>query len=140
MGGFLFGYETVVIAGTLAPVKAQFGFSAIMEGWFVSSGLLGCVFGVLAAGRLCDHVGRKQIMLLSAALLAIAAVACAAAPAASWLFVGRFFGGVGVGFASVVSPAYISEVAPPKYRGRLVSLFQLTITIGIVAEIGRAHV
>src|SRR3546814_2994122 len=72
MGGFLFGYETVVIAGTLAPVKAQFGagtlapvkaqfgFSAIMEGWFVSSGLLGCVVGVLAAGRLCDGVGRQQ--------------------------------------------------------------------------------
>src|SRR3546814_3062002 len=72
-------------------------------------------------------------MLLSAALLAIAAVACAAAPAASWLIVGRFIGGLGVGLASVVSPLYISEVAPPKYRGRLVSLFQLTITIGIVA-------
>src|SRR3546814_6071252 len=80
-------------------------------------------------------------MLLSAALLAIAAVACAAAPAASWLIVGRFIGGLGVGLASVVSPLYISEVAPPKYRGRLVSLFQLTITIGIVAaKIGRAHV
>src|SRR3546814_3439538 len=72
-------------------------------------------------------------MLLSAALLAIAAVACAAAPAASWLIVGRFIGGLGVGLASVVSPLYISEVAPPKYRGRMVSLFQLTITIGIVA-------
>src|SRR3546814_20810428 len=89
-----------------------------MEGWFVSSGLLGCVFGVLAAGRLCDRVGRKQIMLLSAALLAIAAVACAAAPAASWLIVGRFIGGLGVGLAPVVSPLYISEVATPKYRGR----------------------
>lgn len=133
MGGFLFGYETVVIAGTLAPVKAQFAFSAIMEGWFVSSGLLGCVFGVLAAGRLCDGAGRKRTMLLSAALLAIAAVACAAAYDASWLIGGRFIGGLGVGLASVVSPLYISEVAPPQYRGRLVSLFQLTITIGIVS-------
>src|SRR3546814_10134727 len=86
-------------------------------------------------------------MMLSAALLAIAAVACAAAPAASWLIVGRFIGGLGVGLASVVSPLYISEVAPPKYCGRLVSLFQLTITIGILAamlflagllELGRA--
>src|SRR3546814_15828739 len=99
MGGFLFGYETVVIAGTLAPVKAQFGFSAIMEGWFVRSGLLGCVFGVRAAGRLCDRVGRKQIMPLSAALRAIAAVACAAAPAASCLTVCRLIRGLGVGFA-----------------------------------------
>lgn len=133
MGGFLFGYETVVIAGTLAPVKAQFGFSALMEGWFVSSGLLGCVFGVLAAGKLCDRAGRKPVMLLSAALLAIAAVACAAAIDVNWLIGGRFIGGLGVGLASVVSPLYISEVAPPQYRGRLVSLFQLTITIGIVA-------
>src|SRR3546814_15789543 len=117
MGGFLFGDETVVIAGTLAPVKAQFGFSAIMEGWFVSSGLLGCVFGVLAAGRLCDRVGRKQIMLLSAALLAIAAVACAAAPAASWLIVGRFIGGLGVGLASVVSPPSKIGRAPCRERG-----------------------
>lgn len=133
MGGFLFGYETVVIAGTLAPVKAQFGFSALMEGWFVSSGLLGCVFGVLTAGKLCDSAGRKRVMLLSAALLALAAVACAAAWDVSWLIGGRFIGGLGVGLASVVSPLYISEVAPPQYRGRLVSLFQLTITMGIVA-------
>lgn len=133
MGGFLFGYETVVIAGTLALVKAQFGFSALMEGWFVSSGLLGCVVGVLVAGKLCDSIGRKKVMLISAALLAIAALACAFAPAASWLIVGRFIGGIGVGFASIVSPLYISEVAPPKFRGRLVSLFQLTITLGIVA-------
>ncbi len=133
MGGFLFGYETVVIAGALGPVKAQFAFSALMEGWFVSSGLLGCVVGVLLAGRLCDRAGRKKVMLLSALLLAIAAIACAIAPAASWLITGRFIGGVGVGLASVVSPLYISEVAPPRFRGRLVSLFQLTITIGIVA-------
>jgi sugar porter (SP) family MFS transporter len=133
MGGFLFGYETVVIAGALASVKAQFGFSDLMEGWFVSCGLLGCVFGVLAAGRLCDRLGRKPVMLVSAVLLAIAALACAAAPAASWLIAGRFIGGCGVGLASVVSPLYISEVAPAQYRGRLVSLFQLTITIGIVA-------
>jgi sugar porter (SP) family MFS transporter len=91
------------------------------------------VFGVLAAGRLCDGAGRKRVMLLSAALLAIAAVACAAAYDASWLIGGRFIGGLGVGLASVVSPLYISEVAPPQYRGRLVSLFQLTITIGIVS-------
>lgn len=133
MGGFLFGYETVVIAGALPSVKAQFHFSALMEGWFVTSGLLGCVFGVIAAGKLCDRIGRKRVMLVSAVLLAVAALACAAAPAASWLIAGRFIGGVGVGIASVVSPLYISEVAPAEFRGRLVSLFQLTITIGIVA-------
>lgn len=133
MGGFLFGYETVVIAATIPLVMAQFGFSALMEGWYVSSGLLGCVAGVLLASRLSDGIGRRGVTILSGALLAFAALGCAAAPDAAWLIAARFIGGVGVGIASIVSPLYISEVAPPEYRGRLVSLFQVTITVGIVA-------
>ncbi len=133
MGGFLFGYETVVIAATIPLVKAQFGFSALMEGWYVSSGLVGCVAGVLLASRLSDGIGRRGVTILSGALLAFAALACAGAADAAWLITARFLGGVGVGIASIVSPLYISEVAPPQYRGRLVSLFQVTITVGIVA-------
>jgi MFS transporter, SP family, arabinose:H+ symporter len=133
MGGFLFGYETVVIAGALALVKQQFGFSAVMEGWFVSSGLMGCVVGVLAGGRLCDSAGRRSAMVISAVLLTVGALACALAPGMAWLTTGRVLGGIGVGFASIVSPLYISEVAPPAWRGRMVALFQLTITVGIVA-------
>lgn len=133
MGGFLFGYETVVIAATIPLVKAQFGFSALMEGWYVSSGLVGCVAGVLLASRLSDRIGRRGVTILSGALLAVAALACAGSPDAAWLIAARFTGGVGVGIASIVSPLYISEVAPPQYRGRLVSLFQVTITVGIVA-------
>jgi sugar porter (SP) family MFS transporter len=133
MGGFLFGYETVVIAATIPMVKAQFGFSALMEGWYVSSGLVGCVAGVLLASRLSDGIGRRGVTILSGALLAFAALGCAGAADASWLISARFLGGVGVGIASIVSPLYISEVAPPQYRGRLVSLFQVTITVGIVA-------
>lgn len=133
MGGFLFGYETVVIAATIPLVKTQFGFSPLMEGWYVSSGLLGCVAGVLLASRLADVIGRKGVTILSGGLLALAALGCAAAPDAAWLITARFIGGVGVGIASIVSPLYISEVAPPQYRGRLVSLFQVTITVGIVA-------
>ncbi len=132
LGGFLFGYETVVIAGALALVKAQFGFGAVMEGWFVTSGLVGCAAGVLIAGRLCDSLGRKKVMLLSALLLGTCALVCSLAGTAGWVVVGRIIGGLGVGVASIVSPLYISEVAPPEHRGRLVSLFQLTITIGIV--------
>ena len=132
MGGFLFGYETVVIAGTISLVKQQFAFSAFMEGWFVSSGLMGCVLGVIVAGSLCDRLGRKGVMTLSGLLLTVAAIGCAFAPDPLWIIVGRIAGGVGVGLASIASPLYISEVAPPRYRGRLVSLFQLTITIGIV--------
>lgn len=133
MGGFLFGYETVVIAATIPLVKSQFGFSALMEGWFVSSGLVGCVAGVLLASRLSDGIGRRGVTILSGALLALAALGCAGAADAAWLITARFVGGVGVGIASIVSPLYISEVAPPQYRGRLVSLFQVTITVGIVA-------
>ena len=133
MGGFLFGYETVVIAATIPLVKSQFGFSALMEGWYVSSGLVGCVAGVLLASRLSDGIGRRGVTILSGALLAFAALGCAGAADAAWLIAARFIGGVGVGIASIVSPLYISEVAPPQYRGRLVSLFQVTITIGIVA-------
>lgn len=133
MGGFLFGYETVVIAATIPLVKVQFGFSPFMEGWFVSSGLVGCVAGVLLASRLSDVIGRRGVTILSGALLALAALACAGAPEPAWLITVRFVGGVGVGIASIVSPLYISEVAPPQYRGRLVSLFQVTITVGIVA-------
>ncbi|MDV6330694.1 sugar porter family MFS transporter [Asticcacaulis sp. 201] len=133
IGGFLFGYETVVIAGALSLVTAEFHFSAVMEGWFVTSGLFGCAGGVLLAGRLCDAIGRKKVMLLSAFLLGLCAVVCCVAATATWLIAGRIIGGLGVGIASVVSPLYISELAPPKVRGRLVSLFQLTITLGIVS-------
>lgn len=133
LGGFLFGYETVVIAGALSLVKAQFGFDAVMEGWFVTSGLFGCAAGVLIAGRLCDTLGRKAVMLIGGVLLALCALVCALATTADWVIVGRIIGGLGVGVASIVSPLYISEVAPPDVRGRLVSLFQLTICIGIVS-------
>jgi sugar porter (SP) family MFS transporter len=133
MGGFLFGYETVVIAGTIAPVAAEFGLSTIMEGWFVSSGLVGCMLGVVIAGVGADRYGRKRVLVASGLLLTIASVGCALAPDTTWLVTLRIVGGVGVGLASIVSPLYISEVSPPDLRGRLVSVFQLTITIGIVA-------
>lgn len=133
MGGFLFGYETVVIAGTIAPVKAQFAFSSIVEGWFVSSGLVGCMAGVVVAGAISDRLGRKATMALSGLLLTVASVGCALSPDPLWLIALRITGGMGVGISSIVSPLYISEVSPPDLRGRFVSLFQLTITIGIVA-------
>ena len=133
MGGFLFGYETVVIAATISLVKSQFGLTDFLEGWYVSCGLVGCVAGVLMASWLSDEMGRKGTSVLSGVLLTLAALACASAPAIAWLIAGRVLGGIGVGMASIVSPLYISEVAPPAYRGRLVSLFQVTITVGIVA-------
>ena len=114
MGGFLFGYETVVIAGTIAPIKAQFALSSIMEGWFVSSGLVGCMAGVVLAGMTSDRFGRKKVLVLSGVLLTVASIGCAISPGTFWLIVLRFAGGTGVGLASIVSPLYISEVSPPQ--------------------------
>lgn len=133
MGGFLFGYETVVIAGTISFVKAQFALSSVMEGWFVSSGLMGCVIGVAFAGRLSDRYGRKIILIFSSLLLTLASIGCGLASDATGLIIFRMIGGMGVGLASIVSPLYISEISPQHLRGRFVSLFQLTITLGIVA-------
>jgi MFS transporter, SP family, arabinose:H+ symporter len=132
MGGFLFGYETVVIAGTISFVKNQFSLSSFMEGWLVSSGLVGCVMGVLIAGHLSDRFGRKAILILSSLVLTVASIGCGLAPDTTSLILFRIVGGMGVGLASIVSPLYISEVAPPNLRGRFVSLFQLSITLGIV--------
>ena len=135
LGGLLFGYDIVVIAGTVNLVKSQYIFTDVLEGCFVSSALWGCALGVALSGCICDvgdKYGRKNTMIGSSVLLLVSALGCGIAPNAIFLVVARFIGGIGVGLASMVSPLYISEVSPPHLRGRLVSLFQLTITIGIL--------
>ena len=141
LGGFLFGFDTAVISGTVSFVKAQFELSAWAEGWFVSSALVGCILGVAGAGVLSDRFGRKRVMQLSALLFLGSAIGCMLAPTA-WLLTGfRWVGGLGVGVASMVSPLYISEISPSKVRGRMVSLYQLAITLGIlVAYLSNAWV
>ena len=135
MGGLLFGYDTVVIAGTISPVKAQFEMSGLMEGFFVSAALWGCALGVAFSGCIADvsdRYGRKNTLIGSAILLFISALGCGITPNVTILIIARFIGGVGVGLASMASPLYISEVSPAHLRGRLVSLFQLTICLGIL--------
>ena len=135
MGGLLFGYDTVVIAGTITLIKMQFTMGSFLEGCFVSSALWGCAIGVAISGcfyDVSDKYGRKNVMMVSAFLLLVSALGCGMAPNTIWLISARFVGGVGVGLASMVSPLYISEVSPPHLRGRLVSLFQLTICLGIL--------
>jgi SP family arabinose:H+ symporter-like MFS transporter len=134
LGGFLFGYDTAVISGTLAFVRNQFGLEAALEGWYVSSALVGCVGGVSVAGILSDRYGRKIILLLAAILFSISAVGCAVSGSFSSLVIFRIIGGIGVGFASMLSPLYISEISPPALRGRLVSLYQFSITLGILCS------
>jgi sugar porter (SP) family MFS transporter len=131
LGGLLFGFDTVVISGTLPPLKIQFALSATMEGWLVSSALLGCAVGAAAAGVLSDRFGRKLLLLASGWLFVLCSVGCAVAWNIDVLIWSRLIGGVGVGVASMVCPLYISEISPPRLRGRLVTLFQFAITIGI---------
>ncbi|MBD5366837.1 MAG: sugar porter family MFS transporter [Bacteroides sp.] len=132
LGGFLFGYDEAVISGTVDEVRQQFNLDALMKGWFVSSALLGAIFGVLGGGALSDHFGRKNTMITSAALFAVSMVGCAFASNFPMLVVFRMIGGMGIGVASIVCPMYISEISVAKSRGMLVSLYQLAVTIGVV--------
>ena len=132
IGGILFGYDTAVISGTTEMVKSQFGLSDAGEGWYVGCALIGSIAGVLCAGALSDYLGRKKTMLISAALFSISAIGCAVCGSFDSLVVYRIIGGVGIGIVSIVSPIYISEVAPAKMRGTLVSLYQLAVTVGFL--------
>lgn len=132
LGGFLFGYDTAVISGTIGFVRDQFSLNTSLEGWFVSSALVGCILGVIIAGELSDRFGRKYSLLVSALLFSISAIGCTLSGSHSTLIIYRLIGGIGVGLASMISPLYISEVSPAKNRGQMVALYQLAITAGIV--------
>jgi MFS transporter, SP family, arabinose:H+ symporter len=133
LGGFLFGFDTAVISGTVGFVKHQFALDALQEGWFVASALLGCIIGVSCAGILADRFGRKAILFLSAFLFAVSAVGCTVAPEQMALISFRCVGGLGIGVASMLAPLYISEISIAQYRGRMVTLYQFAITVGILA-------
>jgi MFS transporter, SP family, arabinose:H+ symporter len=132
LGGVLFGFDTAVISGTFSIVEIQFGLTQIEVGWFASSALIGAILGALVSGSASDRYGRRPVLITSAVLFFISAFASAVAPTFQFLIIARLIGGLGVGVASVLSPLYISEVSPPKIRGRLVALYQLSIVIGIL--------
>ena len=131
LGGFLFGFDTAVINGAVDAVQTSFGISAGLTGFTVSSALLGCVVGAYLAGRLADRWGRTRVMVLASVLFTVSALGSGLAVGAWDLILWRVIGGLGVGAASVIAPAYIAEVAPPAIRGRLGSLQQLAIVSGI---------
>ncbi len=133
LGGLLFGFDTAVISGTFKFVEKQFELSKPAVGWFGSSALVGCIIGAALAGMLGDRHGRKPILLVSGFFFLISAILSAVMPNFALLIPARLVGGLGVGMASVLAPMYISEFAPPKMRGRLVALYQLSIVIGILA-------
>ena len=129
LGGFLFGYDTAVISGTIAQVTQLFQLDALQQGWYVGCALVGSIVGVLFAGILSDKLGRKLTMVISAVLFSTSALGCALSADFAQLVVYRIIGGVGIGVVSIVSPLYISELAVAQYRGRLVSLYQLAVTV-----------
>jgi len=133
LGGFLFGFDTAVISGTVDMVEMQFGLSALLKGWFISSALIGCILGAMLAGVAGDRFGRKPILLISAVFFFISALGSAIPPTFAILIPARLIGGVGVGMASVLAPLYISEFSPPHLRGRLAALYQLSLVIGILS-------
>ena len=132
LGGFLFGFDMAVVSGILPFVRQQFTLSAIQEGWFVSSALAGCIIGVIFSGNLSDRLGRKKLLYMAAGLFLLAALGCAFFSTLFWIIAARIGGGVAVGIASSIVPLYLSEIAPDDKRGRLVTYYQLAVTIGIL--------
>ena len=133
-GGFLFGYDWVVIGGAKPFYEAYFNISTpSVSGWVVSSALVGCVAGAGLAGRMSDRYGRRTPLLLAACLFIVSAAFTAAA-STLWLFiVFRIVGGIGIGLASALSPIYIAEISPQDRRGTMVAVNQLTIVLGVLA-------
>jgi MFS transporter, SP family, xylose:H+ symportor len=133
MGGLLFGYDWVVIGGAKPFFEPYFRLeSEGLRGWANSCALLGCLGGALVTGALSDRFGRKRLLLLSAILFALSSVLTGWAGGFSWFVLWRICGGVAIGMASALSPMYIAEIAPAHLRGRLVSVNQFTIVIGIL--------
>ncbi len=135
MGGLLFGYDWVVIGGAKPFYERFFDIasSPYLQGWAMSSALIGCLVGAMASGYLTDRFGRKQPLIGAAALFTIAAIGTGAVNQFTPFILYRLIGGIGIGLASAVSPMYIAEISPAPLLGRLVSVNQLTIVIGILA-------
>jgi SP family sugar:H+ symporter-like MFS transporter len=131
IGGFLFGFDSGVINGTVDALSLAFGTRAAATGFAVASVLVGCAFGAFGAGSLADRIGRRPTMIVNAVAFLISAFATGAANSAAMFVAARLVGGVGIGAASVLAPMYISEIAPPRLRGRLASLQQLAIVLGL---------
>ena len=132
LGGFLFGFDTAVISGTVGMVELKFALTKLQVGWFMGSALIGCIMGAASAGVLGDRFGRKPVLMFSAIMFFLSALGSTVPPTFTFLIIARIIGGIGVGVASVLAPLFISEFAPAKLRGRLVALYQLSIVIGIL--------
>jgi SP family xylose:H+ symportor-like MFS transporter len=132
LGGYLFGFDFAVISGALPFLKTQFGLSEYWEGFATASLALGAIAGCIIAGKIADKKGRRPGLLLAAAVFGISSLLMSFAPNRDFFIAARFVAGIGVGMASMLSPMYIAEIAPAKYRGVMVAINQLTIVLGIL--------
>lgn len=134
MGGLLFGYDWVVIGGAKPFYELFFGISdsPLMQGVAMTTALVGCLIGAMVAGAMADRYGRKPLLIISAVLFTVSAVATGIFDDFAMFNIARFIGGIGIGIASALSPMYIAEISPANIRGRLVSLNQMTIVLGIL--------
>ncbi|MEU7637213.1 MULTISPECIES: sugar porter family MFS transporter [unclassified Streptomyces] len=131
MGGFLFGYDSSVINGAVEAIRSRYDVGSAVLAQVIAVALIGCAIGAATAGRIADRIGRIRVMQIAAVLFTISAIG-SALPFALWdLAMWRILGGIAIGMASVIGPAYIAEVSPPAYRGRLGSFQQAAIVVGI---------
>ncbi|MFH7002027.1 sugar porter family MFS transporter [Flavobacterium bizetiae] len=135
LGGLLFGYDWVVIGGAKPFYEIYFGISnsPALQGWAMSSALVGCVAGAAVAGKLADTYGRRPMLIAAAILFSLSALGTGASETFTVFIIWRIIGGIGIGIASTISPLYIAEIAPQETRGLFVSINQLTVVIGILA-------
>ncbi|PIF29755.1 sugar porter (SP) family MFS transporter [Flavobacterium sp. 9] len=135
LGGLLFGYDWVVIGGAKPFYEIYFGISdsPALQGWAMSSALVGCVAGAAVAGKLADTYGRRPMLIVAAVLFSLCALGTGASETFTVFIIWRIIGGIGIGIASTISPLYIAEIAPQETRGLFVSINQLTVVIGILA-------
>ena len=135
MGGLLFGYDWVVIGGAKPFYELYFGISdsPLLQGVAMSTALVGCLIGAMVAGAAADKYGRKPLLIVAAVLFTVSAIATGLFNDFTLFNIARFIGGMGIGVASALSPMYIAEVSPTEIRGRMVSLNQMTIVLGILA-------
>ena len=136
LGGLLFGFDVAIITGAGPFISKHFSLDDLSLGWAFSSLLFGCVLGCFIAGRLTDRYGRRKLLLIVATLFALTSVATALAPSFTIFITARFLGGLAVGGVSLLSPMYVAEVSPANIRGRMGTLYQISIVVGIIVSYG----
>ncbi|MCK9412546.1 MAG: sugar porter family MFS transporter [Prolixibacteraceae bacterium] len=135
LGGLLFGYDTVIINGAMMDLVKYFRLTPQMQGWTVSSALVGCILGTMLIGKIGDRYGAKLMLQISAIMFFASSVGCGIATDISIFILFRFIGGLAIGASSVLCTTYIAEISPPKHRGLLAGTFQLAIVVGILLSL-----